>query len=458
MEQDKELFEDYEIRGFQLSPRIYQILGISAVAHVFAIFIFAQFNLLQTKACDSPYVGKVCQVLDAAYLSAVLLGEDNDFTSEDYKKTEIAEAEDITYIDVSRAEPPLEYPPGYFALANPESQLMNDPMMPSPDFNGGFTPNGSSPTRLDLNQPQILPTPNNSVGNQPLPDSPFDFGGDTGAVKPPRPARAPSYPRPPRSNYPRVRPPRPPRNNSPGKLPALDGEETAKNSNANANTNSQTTAQNNANKNANANSATETPEDRGKFNQKPLKVFGATYGDRILSKEIDINAPFTIEVIAKLDENGNLVDAKMVTAKGSDPKMSEVAVEAIKAFSDSKLLRPLYDAGGRDVKITFAQDKDNLQAIIQTQAKDEAIAKRIYSGVNVAMTLAKTLRKGSDEANLMEKAQLATQGKIFIINFVISNEEKTQMIQKSLQNLKKEQETKAQSNSGTANAGKNSVE
>lgn len=453
MEQEKELFEDYEIKGFQPSPRVYQILGISAVAHIFTIFIFAQFNLLQAKACDSPYIGKVCQVLDAAYLGTTLLGEDNDFTSEDYKKTEITDA-DITYIDVSRDEPPLEYPPGYFALANPESQMTNDPMMPSPDFSGGFTPQNSSPSQLDLNQPQILPTPNNSVGNQTLPDSPFDFGSDSATVKPPSSVRAP---RPPRSNYSRVKPPRQPKNNSPSSLPDLGGEETAKNANANANSNSQATAKNETNKNSNANSSTETPEERGKFNQKPLKDFGTIYGERILNKEIDINAPFTIEVIAKLDENGNLVNAKMVTAKGSDPKMSEVAVEAIKAFSDSKLLRPLYDAGGRDVKITFAQDKDNLQAIIQTQAKDEMIAKRIYSGVNLAMSLAKTLRKGSDEANLMEKAQLATQGKIFIINFLISNEEKTQMIQKSLQNLKNEQEKKGQPNSVAENQIKNSA-
>jgi hypothetical protein len=171
--EEKELFEEYEIGGWQLNPKIYKIIGVSAVAHLLVFFTLSQFNLLQTKACDSPYVGKVCQVLDAAYLSSVFLGEDTDFVNQDYDPTKITEAEEITYIDVSREEPPLEYPAGYFAMTNPESALTDQMTMPT-DM-GGFTPS-TSPSQLDLNQPQVLPTPNNNVANQQLPDSPFTFG------------------------------------------------------------------------------------------------------------------------------------------------------------------------------------------------------------------------------------------------------------------------------------------
>ena len=437
--EEKELFEDYEIKGWQMSPKILYIFGAAAFLQLFLIFTVAQFNLLQTKACDSSYIGKVCEVLDAAYLSTTFLGTDPDFVNQDYNKTEIADAE-ITYIDVSRTEPPLQYPEGYFALTNPES-AMNQSL--SPDMNGEFTP--TSPSQLDLNQPQILPTPNNDVANQPIPDSPFSFGNDPATMPQPKPSRVPNY-NPPRTRFPSRRQPKI-KNDSPAKLPNLDGNKTAANdanSNSNSNANSQV-AKNDANANKPADAI---EEDKDKFNQKPLKDFGTKYGEQILSKDININAPFTITIIGKLDQDGKLINAKMVTADGSDPKMSEVAKEAISAFSDSKLLRPLYDAGGRDVKITFSQDKDNLKAIIQTQAESENVAKRIYSGVNIAMSLAKTLRKGSDEANLMEKAQLATQGKIFIINFLISNDEKNQMIEKSLNNLKNELEQKKnQSNS-----------
>ena len=454
--EEKELFEDYEIDRWQPSPKIYQILGASVLLHLFAFFTIAQFNLLQTKACDSPYVGKVCQALDFAYLGTTFLGQDPDFVNKDYEKTEISEA-DVTYVDVSRTEPPLQYPEGYFAMTNPEGMLNQSPMMP--DMSGYPPVAGSmdSPMTLDPNAPQILPTPNNDVANQKLPDSPFSFGNDSPAPPPPaKPVRVPTY-KPPRNRFPVARQPKL-KNESPGALPGLDGEKTAKNSNANSN---QTVAEKDAKKksedsNKPAADDDELDPDRDKFNQKPLKDFGTKYGEQILSKEININAPFKIEIIAKLDKDGKLTNAKMVTASGSDPQMSEVAKEAIRAFSDSKLLRPLYDAGGRDVKITFAQNNESLQAIIQTQAESENVAKRMQSGINFAMSLAKTLRKGSDEANLMEKADLATQGKTFIINFMISNDEKTQMIERSLKNLKQELEKKAQPNSVAVNKDTNS--
>lgn len=435
--EDKELFEDYEIGGWQPNPRIYQILGASVLVHLLFLVTVSQFNLLQAKACDSPYVGKVCQVLDAAYLGSVILGEDTGFVSQDYEKTEIADA-DITYIDVSQAEPPLEYPAGYFAMANPESAGL-DPMLPLMDSNG-FPMSSDSPTQLDLNQPAVLPTPNNEVQNQPLPESPFSFSEDKPqTAKPPIKSPRVSNNKPPRNRIATNKKPKV-KNESPDTLPNLDGDETAKN--ANSNTNQQ------AAKNDSANAENKDQGGTG-FNQKPLKDFGAKYGEQILAKKINVDAPYKVEVISKVNADGKLIDAQMVTADGSDPKMSEVAKEAISAFSDSQLLRPLYDAVKKDskikdvyVKITFAQNEDNLQVIIQTQAETEDKAKTISSGLNALLSLTKTMRPGSDEAALMEKTQLATQGKTFIINFLISNEQKNQMIQKSLQNLKQELEQK----------------
>ena len=139
----------------------------------------------------------------------------------------------------------------------------------------------------------------------------------------------------------------------------------------------------------------------------------------------------------------------MVYFGGSDPKMVDVAKEAIAAFSDTHLLKPLYDVGGRNVKITFSQDKDNLQAVILTQTKSENDAKRIQSTLNLLIKGSTAfMREGSDEAMLMSKANLATQGNIFIINFLMPNDLKNQMIEKSLKGL--EEKKTPPGNSGIA--------
>ncbi|MGI8468046.1 MAG: hypothetical protein ACR2N3_06295 [Pyrinomonadaceae bacterium] len=415
---NKELFEDYEITGWQISPKTYKFLAIAAALNLFAIFIVGQFNLLQTKACDSPYIGKVCEVLDVVSLGSTLAGTDTEFTDKNYDQTKIEEG-DITYIDVSGQEPPLTYPEGYFAVANPPDETAS---LSNTDLNG-FSMNNSIPNNssLDLNTPQVLPTPNDKVANQPLPDSPFDFGDEV--KTPPVKNRVPNYPR-----YSATRPTKRPtvKNNLPSKLPALSGEETA-NSNL-GNNSSNTTANANTGNNANSNNSNQTAasdDDKNKFNSKPLKDFGDKYGDKILKKEVDINAPFTIEVIAKLDENGKLTNAQMKSSADSDPKMTAIAKEAIAAFSDTNLLKPLYDVGGRNVKITFSQNKDNLQAIIETETKSESNAKSIQSLLNLFIKNSPAfMREGSDEAKLLSKAELNTQGKIFIINFLMSNEEK----------------------------------
>jgi hypothetical protein len=428
--EEKELFQDYELKSWELSPRIYKILGIAAAVHLFSFIVFGQFDLLGTKACDSPYVGKVCQVLDAAYVGSVLLGTDTEFSSRDYDKTEINEA-DVTWVDVGNQ---FNYPSGYFSMSNPAPEMIDPALMGTDPTTTGMVPGipgiTTSPMTLDPNQPAIVPTPNPNAVQGTTPDFPFKIGGGNN----------PTIPRQRTPRFPSVRQPK---NVSPNKLPNLDG--------INANTQTATKDKNlNANTTANTNTKTDpSKKDDGKiFNKKPLEDFGAKYGEAILKNEVDINAPFTIEVIATLDESGKLVDPKMITTSDSDPKMTEVAKEAILAFGDSQLLQTLYKFGGRKVRITFAQNQDNLQAIIKAETKTENEAKTLQSNLKFFMQFYKP-EKDSDEAALIKKAEFATDKNNLVINFLISNDEKTPMIKRNLEKLQEKLKNE-KPNSGVA--------
>ncbi len=420
-QEDTGIFQNYEIKNWNYSPRFYKILGAAAVFNLLTLFVTAQADIFTTRGCDSPMVSRVCQVLDTVYLGSVLLGRDSEFVSQEYVKTRLEDA-DITYIDVSGVTPPLKYPEGYFALANPESQFtaMNNPTDFSANPSGipgipGFPTTNPTTNKMDLTAiPQVTPTPNKKVVTGPIPTSPFVFDD----VNPVGPNPVPK---------PRVAKNRPPIQQRPIK---------SNKSNLEDKLNAQ-----NQDKKDDKPSEPKVPEvtnsliDDGKPNKKPLEDFGTKYGPQILNKEINVNAPFTIEITAELDENGKFIKPKVVTKEGSDEKMSEVAKEAIAAFSDTKLLKPLYDVGGRKINITFSQNQDNLQAIIKAETKSDSMAKTIQSGLNLYLKNFFKPKEGSDEAVLMQKAQFATQGKNFIINFLIPNEEKTQMIEKSLKDL-----------------------
>lgn len=432
---EPELFEQYEIKNWNFSPRLYKIMAASMIFNIFALVVFAQTNLLTRKGCESPFVGRVCDVIDAVYVGKVLLGTDTEYVSKAYEKTELEDV-DITYVDVSGQAPPLNYPEGYFALANPESVL--------PDVIDTSTPQGfvmpptgstqipgipnSNPIAngADLmnSTPNLPPPIKNPIIGGKLPTSPLGNGnnpiGPNAKIKTPK-NRFPKIPQ-----------------GSPNELPSL-GE----------------TADKDGKKPDEKQAAgqkdikSEKVENDGKFNKQPLEDFGKTYGKKILDKEVDVNAPFTIEVTAKLDDKGKFVNPKVVTKDGSDPKMTEVAKAAIAAFSDTNLLKPLYELGARDVVITFAQDKDNLQAIIKTSAKTPNAAKSLQSRLNLIIQGATAfMNKDSDEAKLMSQAELATEKEFLIINFLISNEEKTQLIEKNLKSLEKK--LKENQNNGLA--------
>src|ERR1700682_950570 len=84
-----DLFNKYEIKNWELGPRIYKIFVISALANMLALLFVAQTSLLTMKGCDSPLVGSVCQVLDTVYMGSLLFGTDRQYVDQAYEKTDL---------------------------------------------------------------------------------------------------------------------------------------------------------------------------------------------------------------------------------------------------------------------------------------------------------------------------------------------------------------------------------
>ncbi|HXG84227.1 MAG TPA: hypothetical protein VNI84_09385, partial [Pyrinomonadaceae bacterium] len=182
-QQEKELFKSYEIKNWELSPRIYKIIGVSLMANLLVLFVAGQINLTQ-KGCDTPFVSGICQVLNTVSIGSALLGTDEEYVSKEYVKNELEDA-DITYIDVSSDTPPLKYPEGYFALANPNDfAAMQNPDFPAMPTIDDFPNNPIVSGGTDLmNTPQVVPTPNDNALKGTVPDSPFSFGSENPTVK-----------------------------------------------------------------------------------------------------------------------------------------------------------------------------------------------------------------------------------------------------------------------------------
>ncbi len=380
-----EFLHNYELKTWNFSPRIYKIIAASAIFNILAILIVGQTSLLTMKGCESPLVGRVCQVLDTVYVGSMLFGTDREYVDAIYDKTDLEDAE-ITYIDVSGVTPPISYPEGYFQIANPVQYVMlqQQAANPAPFDTSSFqglttTPNPSNDL---LNKPAETPTPNNNVVQGQLPTF-----GDSG--------KNPTIPRPRRGRGKQKNLP----NESPDKLPGED----------------QVAAE-----------PAPTPMSSEavkalEINKKPLTDFADNVLVKWTANEVDLNQEFTVILNGVLTKDGKLdrEKSKFDTGKQKgDQKMIDIAKSAIEAVGDSGFLTYLQSLGVEKISMTLIQNEDEITAAIVSSQKSPERAKTVSSQMNTYISIGKMLVKDpSDERTLLNGAVVTADGTNFVLNF-----------------------------------------
>ncbi|HXG85438.1 MAG TPA: hypothetical protein VNI84_15560 [Pyrinomonadaceae bacterium] len=450
-QQEKEIFEGYEIKTWNFSPRIYKILVASAVLNLFAVMVLGQTNLLTRKGCESPFVSSVCQVLDAVYAGSALLGTDSEFVSKEYQKTELDDA-DITYIDVSRSAPPLTYPEGYFALANPEQFAMqpDGTMTPNGNFGdpsfGGFPtyqtpPPAAGGSDLLASQPTLPPVNNNPIIGD-LPSS-INSAPPVYYPKPPRGRKFPKNVTPKASKIP---------DDSPKDLPDL-GDETAENKDGKAEKKPEA-----------AKEEIKSEKVAGvEINKKPFEDLGDALNDKLEKKEIDLTKPFFVVLDATINDDGKFdpKKSKFVRADG-DKEMSDMAKLALEAVGNSGILGHLKGVGINKVNITLVQDNEKISAIILSDQKTPEKARTSASGFNTLLSGLILLdnngltKLDANSKTLVNNSKVTSDGKNFVLNFAIPKQMGQELIDQSLKQRAEKKNNPASNGSGVSlNANQN---
>ncbi len=414
--QEDGFLEKYEIKNWEFSPRIYKILAASAIFNILLLMVFAQTNILQARACDSPWVGRVCQVLDTVYVGSKLLSNESEFASLPYERTEIEEA-DVVWINQTGTEP-LNYPEGYFALANPESQfetMMTDPMLGNSgfqDFNNQIPPASNIPPSAPMTgfnlPPQKLPKASKNriiIPDTPIGDNPI---GENAAKNPKPDAKKP------------------------------DAAETAKNETE------QETKQP---------GLESLPVAEDIINKKPLQDFGDGVLEKVSKKEVDLTKAFSVVMVGTITKDGKFDRKKSAFLKtGGDEAMINVAKLAIEAIGDSGILTYLRTLNVETIKFELVQDDKQIYAIITSDQKNEQSAKAVTSGLNTAISIGKMTVKEEDTLALLNAAKVESKDKNFILNFKMDKPFAQELIKKQLQKAEEKRKQPQQPNS-TAQTG-----
>jgi hypothetical protein len=422
-----DLFHHYEIRSWDLTPRIFKILAISAVFNIAVVLFAAQTSLLTLKGCDSPLVGSVCQALDTVYVSSLLFGTQREYVDAVYDKTKLGADDDITFVDVSKETPPLTYPAGYFELANPE-QFQELALIDNSvdDLEGsGFT-NGNIPgipPGIPLSHPNngssLFDTPQTLPHNNPhVLEGQLPGAGNHNGFTPPKSPR--------RGLGGRVTPPAAPHASPTG----TPDETVAGNKNPTTDPNG----------NGNKVDPTEPITD-AQINKRPFVDLANYINDLLDKNEVKLDSQFAISATGKLDKDGKLdpKSFKYLKAESTDVKMLEVVKEAIEAMNASGYLQYLKDLSGKNLTIQILQDNDNVGALIKSDLESDNKAKTISSGLNMLIGFKKQAKEAptadqndKDDLVLLQNAAVTAQGKTLVIGFNIPKADIQRMIQRKL--------------------------
>jgi hypothetical protein len=430
--EEGDLFHNYEIKSWDLTPRVYKILAISAILNIAAVVFAAETSLLTRKGCDSPLVGSVCQVLDTVYVGSLLFGTQREYVDAVYDRTKLGDDEDITFVDVSKETPPLTYPEGYFQIANPEQNLA---MLESVDDLDGFTPNNIPgippgipmsrplPGNSLVNTPQHVPKPNPHVlEGGPLPGA---EGGNSGfGSNPPGIQRK-------KGGGGRINIPPTNAGASPSPTP------------------NETTAENKDPKDPKVDPT--EPVTDAQINKRPFVDLANTINDLLDKNQVKLDSQFVISATGKLDKTTAKFDPKsfrFLKAESTDPKLLEVIKEAIEAMNASGYLAFLKDLSGKDLSIQIIQDDTNVKALIQSELENDNKAKTISSGLNFLISAKKQAKESpqadqndKDDLVLLQNAAVTSQGKKLIIGFNIPKADIQRMIQRKLAEQKAQPKT-----------------
>ncbi|HVF47550.1 MAG TPA: hypothetical protein VNA17_08300 [Pyrinomonadaceae bacterium] len=428
-----ELFRDYEIKNWELSPRIYKILGLAAAANLLAVLIVAQTSLLTMKGCDSPLVGQVCQALDVIYVGSALFGTEREYIDAVYDKTELEDAE-ITFVDVSGETGPLYYPSDYLKYSDPEryaaqQELANNPIGTVDNFAGfppGFSVTTPSPGNSVIDTPPVYAQPNPNVVDGNLPS----FSGNSGVAS-----------APPRRNRGRGRVVKSP-------VQSVDGtpdEDTV------AETKPAPDAKTDPKPSPDASPETPATEEakEDKFgvyiNKRPMTDQATKTLEQVGPEKVRLDTPFKVTISGTL---GLAKDGKTIVLKNpkpipppngfkNDPKMEKLVQDWILAVGDAGWLGYLDKVVAaqklkpKRVIVTVEQTDSVLTAKVTAEQPSENEAKTYSSGLNTLLGLAAGQTDG-DEQMFLKSATTTAEGKLLVLNFNIPKPIVQEMIQRKL--------------------------
>ena len=146
------------------------------------------------------------------------------------------------------------------------------------------------------------------------------------------------------------------------------------------------------------------------INKRPLRDLTNAVTEQVKNGEIDLNAPFLLELKGSLSKDGKLdtKTTKFVKEEG-DPRMVKVAKNSLEAISDSGYLQYLNDLGCSDISFRISQNTQDFDGLITCDTLNEKRARAFQSTLNMLISMVGMEAKSDDASPKLKQEMLLLQ-------------------------------------------------
>jgi len=169
------------------------------------------------------------------------------------------------------------------------------------------------------------------------------------------------------------------------------------------------------------------------INKRLLADFAYDVYKKWNAKEVDLNAPFSLEFEGFITNTGklDLERSKIVRSEG-DPKLVDIVKNGIEAIGESGYFQYLQQLGVEKATIVASQDSQNFSISMLSDSKTKERASTIASGLNAAVKMGKMQTKNDDEKLLLDNTTVTSGDSAFKISLAIPSARFQEMILRNI--------------------------
>jgi hypothetical protein len=157
-----------------------------------------------------------------------------------------------------------------------------------------------------------------------------------------------------------------------------------------------------------------------KVNTAPFKAF-LTRSKKLKDQgKLDLSQPRTITVEADRNDDGSVTNAVITGESASDPNFRKVAQDFVSTLNESRALGFL--DGVSHIRLHFALEAERFKMRSDAEAPSETRAEEMARGYRSMVNIARLLKRGGDEAVVLNNMKVSASGKQLVMNLDMPRE------------------------------------